>query len=150
MPFTGAADCSRAAVLTTSPATIASPSDGRAPNVTSTSPVLTATRTCRSCCSSRTQSRMARAARTARSGSPTESRPAETLRSTTGERAGVSCGRLAEGEGMPATVGYLVIDSTSPQQLLPFWCGLLGVQVDATIGEGQYVILSLPTGGLRI
>ena len=51
---------------------------------------------------------------------------------------------------MPATIGYLVIDSTNPQQLLPFWCGLLGVQVDATIGEGQYVILSLPTGGLRI
>jgi hypothetical protein len=58
----------RAAVLTTSPATIASPSAGRAPMLTSASPVLTATLSCRSSCSA-IQSRIASAARTARSGS---------------------------------------------------------------------------------
>jgi len=69
MPFTGAPACSRAAVLTTSPATIASPSDGRAPRLTSASPVLTAMRTWRWSPCSTLQSRIASAARTARSGS---------------------------------------------------------------------------------
>ncbi len=32
---------------------------------------------------------------------------------------------------MPASVGYLVIDTTDPQQLAPFWCGLLGASADA-------------------
>ena len=41
-PFTGAADCRRDAVLTTSPAAMPSPSAGRAPSMTSASPVLTA------------------------------------------------------------------------------------------------------------
>ena len=45
-PLTGAALWSRAAVLTTSPAAIPSPSLGRAPRVTSASPVVTAMRTC--------------------------------------------------------------------------------------------------------
>ena len=67
-PFTGAAACMRAAVLTTSPATIASPSAARAPRLTSASPVLTAIRTCSASCSC-AQSRIASAARTARSGS---------------------------------------------------------------------------------
>ena len=63
-PFTGAADCSRAAVFTTSPATSPSPCAGFADTETSASPVLTAMRTSRS-----TRSRIASAARTARSGS---------------------------------------------------------------------------------
>ncbi len=68
IPFTGAAACSRAAVFTTSPTAIPSPSTGRAPSSTSASPVLTASRTwIRS--SPRTQSRIASAASTARSGS---------------------------------------------------------------------------------
>ena len=41
-PFTGAADCSRAAVLTTSPETMPSPCAGFAATETSASPVLTA------------------------------------------------------------------------------------------------------------
>ena len=45
IPFTGAADWSRAAVLTTSPAAIVSPASGRASTVTSASPVLTPIRT---------------------------------------------------------------------------------------------------------
>src|SRR5436190_1043296 len=40
IPFTGAADCSRAAVLTTSPEAIPSPSEGRAPSAISASPVF--------------------------------------------------------------------------------------------------------------
>jgi predicted enzyme related to lactoylglutathione lyase len=51
---------------------------------------------------------------------------------------------------MPATVGYLVIDSTNPQQLLPFWCSLLDVQVAADIGDGQFLVLSPTANGLRI
>src|SRR6266545_4050865 len=74
MPSTGAAAWRRAAVLTTSPATIPSPSEGRASRATTASPVLTAMRTCRSSegspsFSSRMASRTASAARTARSGS---------------------------------------------------------------------------------
>jgi hypothetical protein len=69
MPLTGAAVWRRAAVLTTSPATIPSPSAGRAPSDTSASPVVTAIRTCSWGWSSRTQSRIASAARMARSGS---------------------------------------------------------------------------------
>ena len=68
IPFTGAAACIRAAVLTTSPATMPSPAAGRAPSDTSASPVWTAIRTSRFV-SSAAQSRIASAARTARSGS---------------------------------------------------------------------------------
>jgi hypothetical protein len=42
IPFTGACTCSRAAVLTTSPATIDSPYSGRAPSAAGASPVFTA------------------------------------------------------------------------------------------------------------
>jgi glyoxalase superfamily protein len=51
---------------------------------------------------------------------------------------------------MPATIGYLVIDSTNPRQLLPFWCGLLDMQVAVDIGEGQFLVLSPTASGLRI
>ena len=51
-PFTGAADCRREAVLTTSPATSDSPRAMRAPSETSASPVFTAIRSWRSRCSS--------------------------------------------------------------------------------------------------
>ena len=56
-------------MLTTSPATMPSPSSGRAPSDTRACPVLTPMRSWSSACSSRIQSRMASAARTARSGS---------------------------------------------------------------------------------
>jgi hypothetical protein len=68
-PLTGAADCNRAVVFTTSPDAIPSPASGRAPKEINASPVFTAMRSCRSASSSRTQSRMTSAARTARSGS---------------------------------------------------------------------------------
>jgi predicted enzyme related to lactoylglutathione lyase len=51
---------------------------------------------------------------------------------------------------MAAAVGYLVIDSVDPDRLVPFWCGLLGVEVETTIGDGQFVVLT-PTGdGLTV
>ena len=43
---------------------------------------------------------------------------------------------------MPAKVGYLAIDTVDPNSLAPFWCELLGVHVDTTIGEGEFLILS--------
>jgi predicted enzyme related to lactoylglutathione lyase len=49
---------------------------------------------------------------------------------------------------MPASVGYLVIDAADPDRLARFWCGLLDVSVDATIGDGQFVVLSAAEGGL--
>ena len=51
---------------------------------------------------------------------------------------------------MSASVGYLVIDTTDPLLLAPFWCALLDVRVDATIGEGQFVVLSRAEDGLTV
>lgn len=51
---------------------------------------------------------------------------------------------------MPASVGYLVIDTVDPARLTPFWCGLLEVQVATTIGDGTFVVLSRAKGGLII
>ena len=51
---------------------------------------------------------------------------------------------------MPASVGYLVIDTTDPQQLTPFWCGLLGVHVGESIGDGQFIVLSKTADGLTV
>jgi predicted enzyme related to lactoylglutathione lyase len=51
---------------------------------------------------------------------------------------------------VPATVGYLVIDTTDPDRLAAFWCGLLDVKVDATIGDGQFVVLSPTSQGLAV
>lgn len=51
---------------------------------------------------------------------------------------------------MRASIGYLVIDTTDPQRLAPFWCALLDVQVDAKIGDGQFVILSRAKDGLTV
>jgi predicted enzyme related to lactoylglutathione lyase len=51
---------------------------------------------------------------------------------------------------MPAAVGYLVIDTTDPVELAPFWCALLDVAVDATIGDGQFMVLSPTASGLTV
>jgi predicted enzyme related to lactoylglutathione lyase len=51
---------------------------------------------------------------------------------------------------MPAKVGYLVIDSTDPHRLAPFWCDLLEVTVDATIGDGEFLVLSPTEDGLTV
>ena len=51
---------------------------------------------------------------------------------------------------MPASVGFLVIDTADPDLLVPFWCGLLGVEVADTIGDGQFVVLSPASDGLTV
>jgi predicted enzyme related to lactoylglutathione lyase len=51
---------------------------------------------------------------------------------------------------MAASVGYLVIDSTNPQQLAPFWCALLGVAIDANLGDGQFIVLARTDDGLTL
>ena len=51
---------------------------------------------------------------------------------------------------MPASVGYLVIDATDPERLAQFWCGLLDVHVDTTIGAGPFVVLSATKDGLTV
>jgi predicted enzyme related to lactoylglutathione lyase len=51
---------------------------------------------------------------------------------------------------VPAKIGYLAIDTVDPNNLAPFWCGLLGVQVDTTIGEGEFVILSPTEDGVTL
>ena len=51
---------------------------------------------------------------------------------------------------MAAKIGYLAIDTVDPEGLAPFWCGLLGVQVDTTIGEGEFLLLSPTEEGLVV
>jgi predicted enzyme related to lactoylglutathione lyase len=51
---------------------------------------------------------------------------------------------------MPAAVGYLVIDTTNPQEIAPFWCGLLGVAVAESIGDGQFIVLAPTADGLTV
>lgn len=51
---------------------------------------------------------------------------------------------------MPASVGYLVIDTTDPGRLTPFWCALLDVTVETTIGDGQFIVLSKTEDGLTV
>ena len=51
---------------------------------------------------------------------------------------------------MPAKVGYLVIDTVDPERLAPFWCGLLGVTADTSIGDGDFLLLSPTDEGLTV
>ena len=51
---------------------------------------------------------------------------------------------------MQASVGFLVIDAVDPVRLAAFWCALLDVEVDSTIGDGQFVVLSAAKDGLTV
>jgi hypothetical protein len=51
---------------------------------------------------------------------------------------------------MPASVGFIVIDTMDPDGLVPFWSRLLGVEVESTVGDGQYVVLAATPGGYTI
>ena len=51
---------------------------------------------------------------------------------------------------MPAKVGHLVFDAADPQSLAPFWCGLLDVQVETMIGDGEVLVLSATADGLTV
>jgi predicted enzyme related to lactoylglutathione lyase len=54
------------------------------------------------------------------------------------------------GDEVPAKIGYLAIDTVDPKALAPFWCGLLGVRMDTTIGEGEFLLLSATEEGLIV
>jgi predicted enzyme related to lactoylglutathione lyase len=56
----------------------------------------------------------------------------------------------AQGDAMKASVGYLVIDAVDPGRLAGFWCQLLEVEIDSTIGDGQFVVLSATKDGLTV
>ncbi len=43
-----------------------------------------------------------------------------------------------------------VIDSNDPASLATFWCALLGVDVDTSIGEGEFLVLSPTAGDLTV
>jgi predicted enzyme related to lactoylglutathione lyase len=51
---------------------------------------------------------------------------------------------------MHASVGYLVIDAIDPERLTTFWCAMLGVEVDSSIGDGQFIVLSPTEDGLTV
>ena len=51
---------------------------------------------------------------------------------------------------MPASVGYLVIDTTDPSLLVPFWCGLLDVQVDAGVAVEALGLRRIDPGVHRV
>jgi predicted enzyme related to lactoylglutathione lyase len=51
---------------------------------------------------------------------------------------------------MSVAVGYLVIDSVDPDRLTSFWGALLEVEVETTIGEGQFVVLAPTAEGLTV
>ena len=51
---------------------------------------------------------------------------------------------------MPAKVGYLAIDTVDPNALSTFWCGLLGVEVGTTIGDGDFLLLAPTAEGLTV
>jgi predicted enzyme related to lactoylglutathione lyase len=49
-----------------------------------------------------------------------------------------------------ASVGYLVIDAMDPQLLTRFWSAMLDVEVDSSIGDGQFIVLSPTKDGLTV
>jgi predicted enzyme related to lactoylglutathione lyase len=55
-----------------------------------------------------------------------------------------------EATAMQASVGYLVIDATDPERLTRFWAAMLDVEVDTTVADGQFVILSPTKDGLTV
>lgn len=75
--------------------------------------------------------------------SRSQSSPAERL-------AVILTEKEAEVLDVPASVGYLVIDSQDPGRIARFWCSLLGVEVESTFGEGQFVVLQRTKDGLTV
>jgi predicted enzyme related to lactoylglutathione lyase len=51
---------------------------------------------------------------------------------------------------MPASIGFIAIDSVDPDQITPFWCALLGVEVESNVGDGQFVLLAATPNGLTV
>ena len=51
---------------------------------------------------------------------------------------------------MIATMGYLVINATDATGLAQFWGQVLGADLDYVVGEGEFVVLTKPDGGVPI
>jgi predicted enzyme related to lactoylglutathione lyase len=47
----------------------------------------------------------------------------------------------------PGRIDNLLLDSSDPEAIVPFWCGFLGVGVAGRLADGQFVELSPPPGG---
>lgn len=45
---------------------------------------------------------------------------------------------------------HWVIAAIGPGRLARLWCGLLDVEAETTIGDGQFVVLSAAKGGLTV
>ena len=51
---------------------------------------------------------------------------------------------------MQASVGYLAMDTTDPDEVVPFWCSVLDVEVAESIGDGQFVVLWPTADGFTV
>ena len=51
---------------------------------------------------------------------------------------------------MPASIRFLAINTVDPDQITPFCCALLGVEVESTLGAGQLVLFSRTRDGLTV
>jgi predicted enzyme related to lactoylglutathione lyase len=51
---------------------------------------------------------------------------------------------------MPRAVGSVVIDTQDPDNIAPFWCRILDVEVSAVHGDGQFVALAPTKGGFTL
>ena len=47
-----------------------------------------------------------------------------------------------------AKISYITVDSVDPDALAPFWAGVLGVQVEDRIEDGEYVLLGRTGEGI--
>lgn len=44
------------------------------------------------------------------------------------------------------SVQFIVMDTQDPDRIAPFWCEVLGTEVETTVGEGQFVLLAATQG----
>lgn len=51
---------------------------------------------------------------------------------------------------MTVRIGYLVIDAVDPSTVARFWCGLLGLETDSLVGDGQFTVLTSAGGSLPL
>ena len=51
---------------------------------------------------------------------------------------------------MPDSIRFLAINTVDPDQITPFCCALLGVEVESTVGDGQLVLFCRTRNGLTV
>lgn len=47
-------------------------------------------------------------------------------------------------------LSHVIIDSSDPDRISPFWCGLLGTEVETRLDDGRFVFLRATDGGVSI